>query len=91
MSKLMLAAFGLVVAAMAALPLISEAGLTTNHNETLVRDTEQGSRSRSRASSCARQPASDGVRARRPPACGEACLTAWPASSPAPYCSCSTV
>jgi hypothetical protein len=40
MRKLMLAAFGLVVAAMAALPLISEAGLSTNHNETLVRDTE---------------------------------------------------
>jgi hypothetical protein len=38
MTKLLATVFGLVVMAVAWLPVVAEARLATNHNETLVRD-----------------------------------------------------
>ncbi len=38
MTKLIATVFGLVAAAAVVFPLVAEAGLNLNHNETLVRD-----------------------------------------------------
>ncbi len=38
MAKLIATVFGLLAAAAAVFPLVAEAGLNLNHNETLVRD-----------------------------------------------------
>jgi len=38
MTKLIATVFGLVAAAVAVFPLVAEAAMVSNHNETLVRD-----------------------------------------------------